>query len=246
MYKILFFFICTMLAFLCGGMQGCRHPEPEPAPTEYGTVQDIQGNVYQTIKIGDQWWMAENLKVSRYRDSSLILKVTSDTSIWNHDTTGAYCLYSQLSNAPGFLYNWFAVNNARGLAPAGWHIPSDAEWKTLEMYLGMNQDEADKLNFRGIDEGEKMKMSGSTYWNPYGNIWSTNESGFSALAGNCRMFDGQWGTPGDFMSTGFWWSSTLNTAQDKAWYRHLDYKKPNVFRYYGPKTYGFSIRCVKD
>lgn len=229
---------CLVILFSC-----CKPEKPVP-PAEYGTVTDVEGNVYQTIKIGDQWWMAENLKVTKYRDSSLILKVTTDTGKWNNDTVGACSVYDLPAETPGLLYNWHAVNNSKGLAPVGWHVPTDEEWKQLEKYLGMTQEEADKINFRGVDEAGKLKKDGVDAWVPYGNVWSTNESGFTALAGNCRMFDGRWGFPTDLKSTGFWWSST--EQGDEAWYRHLDYKKTTVFRYYGPKTYGFSVRCVKD
>ncbi len=222
-----------------------KHKEPPP-PLETGTVTDLEGHVYHTIKIGNQWWMSENLKSTKYRDSSSIRKIQTDTSEWNNDTTGAYCKYDDNPNSPGLLYNWYAVNNSKKIAPAGWHIPTDDKWKELEKYLGMNQSEADKTNFRGTFEGDKLKEKGPENWNLYGDVWATNESGFSALAGNCRLFDGEWGFPYDLASTGFWWTSTDHTADNEAWYRYLDYKKSNVFRYHGSKTYGFSIRCVKD
>jgi hypothetical protein len=100
---------------------------------EYGTLTDIDGNKYKTVKIGNQWWMAENLSVSHYRDGTSIPKVTEETQ-WANLTTGAWCYYnndSDLGIIYGKLYNWYAVNDSRGLAPAGWHIPSDAEWTIL-------------------------------------------------------------------------------------------------------------------
>ncbi len=225
-------------------VNGCGPDKPAP-PQETGTVTDIDGNVYQTIKIGSQWWMAENLKVSNYNDATPITKVLTDTAAWNNNTSGAYCIYDA-PGAPGYLYNWHAITNAKGLAPAGWHVPSDEEWKELEKSLGMTQTEADKTNFRGIDEAGKLRAMGPNYWAPYSNVWSNNESGFAALAGNCRMFDGRWGFPNGYRSTGFWWSSTEHSGGNAGWYRHLDYKKTSIFRYYGLKTYGFSVRCVKD
>ncbi len=241
-------FCCFLAGLFLLSINACKPEKPVPPPVETGTVTDIDGNVYQTIKIGNQWWMTENLKVTKYRDSTLIAKGTADTSKWNNDTAGLYCIYDEISGVPtpGSLYNWHAVNNVRNIAPAGWHVPSDEEWKLLEINLGMVQAEADKTNFRGIDEGSKLKKNGENDLDPYGNIYSTNESGFSALAGNCRMFDGAWGFPSDLKSAGFWWSSTEHSTGTEAWYRHLDYKKANVFRYHGPKTYGFSVRCVKD
>lgn len=234
-------------------INACEKPGSVIVPVETSTVTDVEGNVYKTIKIGNQWWMAENLKAGKYRDSSTILHVPRYQNVtWDTIQSGASCIYDDDNvNAPGRLYNWYAVNDPRGIAPAGWHIPSDGEWKELEKYLGMGESEIDKVNWRGTHEGEKLKVSGvgggAENWQQYSDVWSTNESGFSALAGNCRMFNGGWGFPAGLQSTGFWWSSTENSGnENEAWYRHLDYKKANVFRFYGPKTYGFSIRCVKD
>lgn len=119
------------------------------------TVTDIDGNTYKTIQIGNQRWMAENLKVTRYRNGTAIPTVTSNTD-WFNLTTGAYCNYdNSTSDAAiyGRLYNWYAVNDSRNIAPTGWHVPSDEEWKTLEKYLGMSQSEADDTGWRGTNEG---------------------------------------------------------------------------------------------
>ncbi len=226
---------------------------------ETGTVTDIDGNIYKTVKIGNHWWMAENLKVSRYRNGDSILYVSEtnyhlDSATWNHLDSGAYCIIDNSNQTSqnyrgkmfGFLYNWYAVNDTRNIAPVGWHVPGDAEWIELEEYLGMKPDESNKVNWRGTNEGNKLKIEGPTGWSSTTDVYyvyGTNESGFSALGGSCCMFNGVWGNPGTF-STGFWWTSS--TEKDQAWYRYLDHNKPNVFRYYGQKTYGFSIRCVMD
>ena len=193
--------------------------------------------------------MAEDLRVTKYRDSSFISLIgapPTDTT-WSMQTTGAYCNNKDpLGNVIGVFYNYYAIADARGIAPIGWHIPSDEEWKEMDRHLGMSSNVADNTGWRGAHEGEKLKVVRGTVngWSDYGAIWNTNESGFNALAGGCRMFDGSFGDPGQYC-TGFWWTiSTQGT--DKAWYRYLDYKNANVFRYYGLKTYGFSIRCVKD
>ena len=89
-------------------------------------------------------------------------------------------------------------------------------------------------------------MTGVDNWLQYLDVWATNESGFSALAGNCRLFNGKGGDPIGTGYMGFWWSNTEDSSNHQVWYRHLDYKNTNVFRFYGPKTYGFSVRCVKD
>lgn len=212
---------------------------------ETGTMTDIDGNEYKTVKIGNQWWMAENLKVIRFRNGASIQEV-SDSSDWVNQTTGAYCTFengNSVLTPPGLLYNWMAVSNPNIIAPLGWHIPSDEEWKQMEKSLGMTQEEADKLTWRGTNEGDKLKTSDQSEWSSFANIFSTNESGFAALAGSCRLFNNQWGDPG-LKSTGFWWTST--SRGNEAWYRYLDYKNSNVFRSHVDQHYGFSIRCVKD
>ena len=221
----------------------CKKETKESITQEMGLVTDVEGNVYKTVKIGDKWWMAENLKVKKYRNGVSIPQAQLDSQ-WK-DTTDAYCIYDNNPSAPGLLYNWYVVNDTSNIAPIGWHVPTDDEWKNLEKYLGMSDAEANKVNWRGSNEADKLKMESPNGWTRYGTIWSTNESGFTALAGGCRIFNGVWGNPGLF-STAFWWSSTTDISGKQAYYRYLDYKKSNVFRFYGPKTYGFSIRCVRD
>ncbi len=216
----------------------------EPTP-EYSTVTDIEGNVYKTVKIGNQWWMAENLKVKKYNNGTAINEIQADTSTWRKDTLGAY---SKIENSNpkidyGLLYNWHAVNNADELAPEGWHIPTDAEWKELEAHLGMNAEQLNKTGWRGNNEAELIKIENDKNWAEYGDVWQTNKTGFTALAGACKVFNGTWGYPG-IRNTGYWWTSSTNNNQ--AWYRHLNYKNKNIFRYHCLKSYGYSVRCVKN
>lgn len=223
----------------------CKKNTDTAPATETGSVTDIDNNVYRTVKIGSQWWMAEDLKTRRYRDGSYLLMSQSDSAAWSSDTTGAYCDVKDNNQVIiGKLYNWYAVNNSKGLAPAGWHVATDADWKELEKHLGMSQSDADKTSWRGDHEGDKLKVASPAEWVQYGTIWSTNESGFGALPHGCRMFNGGWGQPGTG-STGFWW--TISTyATGESWYRYLDYKSSGVFRSHALNTYGFSVRCVKD
>jgi uncharacterized protein (TIGR02145 family) len=222
-----------------------KDPKPETI-IETGTVSDIEGNIYKTVKIGNQWWMAENLKVTKYRNGNSIPKIANyDTTQWNNLKTGAYCIYDDNAEAPGLLYNFYAISDTNNIAPAGWHVPTDGEWKELEQTLGMSKTDADKLSWRGSNEGEKLKIEAPKGWAAYSKVWGTNESGFTALAGGCRMFNGIWSTPSGIGFTGFWWTSSEQPG-NQAWYRYLDYKNTNVFRFYGPNTYGFSIRCIKD
>jgi uncharacterized protein (TIGR02145 family) len=232
LYLLLF---CFSVVF-----SACKKNTKKEVSKETGTVTDRQGNVYATIKIGDQWWMAENLRVRVYNDSTPIVEVKSTVpdSVWANKTVGAFC---RIDNRYGLHYNWFAVSNSKKIAPAGWHIPSDHEWKLLEMQLGMSSPEADKTSWRGENESEKLIPESSTGW-PASLVFGTNESGFCALPGGCRLFNG---TAGEVAGTGFWWSSTESNAS-AAWYRNVSTAHKTIFRYYTDKNYGLTIRCVKD
>ncbi len=227
-------------------ISGCKKENEETVPVqETSTMTDIDGNVYKTIKIGDQWWMAENLKVTKYRNGHFILAITNDVE-WENSATGTYCDYENNNDnhkTYGFLYNWFVISDTGNIAPLGWHIPSDEEWKELELKLGMSETEVNKSGWRGTNEGEKLKKESPEGWTTYENVWATNESGFTALGGSCRLFNGVAGQPG-LKQTGFWW--TRSESDSVAFYRYLDYKNANVFRGVISKNYGFSIRCVKD
>ena len=225
----------------------CKKDKEAPVITpETGTMTDVEGNVYKTVKIGNQWWMAENLKVKKFSNGNLITHLSSSQN-WIADLPG-YCAWSDESNTttnfPGLLYNWAVLVDSNNIAPEGWHIPTDAEWKALEKELGMSVAESDLSGWRGNDEGEKLKIESPADWIQYGDVWSTNASGFTARAGGCRLFDGSWADPG-LSHTGFWWTASEYNSSD-AWYRYLDYKNSNIFRSASSKHYGFSIRCVKN
>ncbi len=210
---------------------------------ETGTVTDIDGNVYQTIKIGNQWWMAENLKVTHYRNGDAIPNVIDNYS-WSTTSKAAYCNYdNNTSNAAtyGRLYNWYAVVNGKNIAPEGWHVPTDKEWKEFEMYLGLSQSEADLAFYRGTDEGGKMKEAGTSHWRSP-NEGATNESGFTALPGGYRKYvNGYFHVMG--LGAIFWSSSNTGLY---AWCRRLSYDTSDVLRTYQSFCYGYSVRCVRD
>ncbi len=199
----------------------------------YGTVTDIDGNVYKTIVIGSQTWMAENLKTTRYSGGDSINHLP-DGEAWNAATAGAWIYYNnnnKMNGAYGKLYNWLAVEDPRNICPAGWHIPDDAEWETLFNSLGGYEVAAAKL-----------KETGTTHW-AYSNEGSTNESGFTGLPGGMR-----WGDYFDLGLTGFWWSST--DAQDyynlDAYYIYFNRDLDAVSYGTGSKTNGISCRCVMN
>ena len=203
------------------------------------------GVTYNTIQIGDQCWFKENLRTTKYNDGTSITKITSNAT-WASTTSDAYCCYSNDTsncNTYGALYNCYAVNTGK-LCPSGWHVPSDGEWKTLEMYLGMTQAQADATGWRGTDQGAKLAGNASL-WIDGALEQNANfgTSGFSALPGGNRSYsDGSFNILGKY---GDWWSST-ETDGSNAWNRNLSYTNANVFRYNYNKSYGFSVRCLRD
>ena len=203
-----------------------------------GTVSDVDGNTYKTIKIGEQWWMAEDLKVTNYRDGNEIPNITNNDD-WGSLTTGAYGDYDNNptnSETYGRLYNWYTVDDDRGVCPVGWHVPSDAEYTVLTDYLGGLGGEEIAI------AGEKMKEAGFEHWNSP-NYGATNESGFTALPGGCRTpWDGYYVEMG---SDGYCWSSSENNSLT-AWHVELSYGYSPTFLNTAAKRYGFSIRCLKD
>lgn len=214
----------------------------------YGSVSDVDGNSYKTIQIGTQIWMAENLKTTKYNDGSSIPLVTTGVD-WASLSTDAYCWYNNdvTSNKPiyGALYNWYAIssttNGGRNLCPTGWHIPSDSEWKVLEMFLGMTQEQVDATNPRGTIEGGKLKETNTAHWlSP--NMGATNESGFTALPGGVRHSTSTFAL---LTTEGCWWTITEGPSTH-GWTRVLDYNLSSISRGNYNKKGGLSIRCVKD
>ncbi|MFN5356945.1 MAG: fibrobacter succinogenes major paralogous domain-containing protein [Bacteroidota bacterium] len=232
-----------MFSFCFLVIAGCKEEEQQPA-IETGTMADVDGNTYTTVKVGNSWWMAENLRVTHYRDGSPITRLDSDID-WLSGSAG-YSVHPEATTLMGNLYNWAAVSNSIPVAPDGWHIATDEEWKQLELDLGMSSSAANALGWRGGKEGDALKATGTVNWARFDPVWADNSSGFSALSGSCRIFDGRFGTPGKGYA-GFWWTSSASTLHpDKAYYRYLDYKRSSVFRQTEQVKYGFSVRCVKD
>jgi len=201
-----------------------------------------------TVVIGTQQWMEKNLDVMTYRDGTVIPEVTG-VAAWAALTTGAWCWYSNsAANGAiyGKLYNWYAVMGIttaesatptsseiaarKKLAPQGWHIPTDAEWTTLSTLLGGE-----------TVAGGKMKTTGTTIWTSP-NTSATNESGFAGLPGGYRYANGTFLNVGDY---GYWWSATQDNSTG-AWIRGLYSNNFNLGRGSASKSYGFSIRCLRD
>jgi uncharacterized protein (TIGR02145 family) len=202
-------------------------------------IFDIENNKYKTVYIGNQQWMAENLKTSKYSDGTMILNITDDTQ-WQNNTTGAWANYNNsdsLGEKYGKLYNWYAVspttNGNKNVCPTGWHVPTDAEWTVLTDYLGGES-----------IAGGKMKEVGTTNWNSP-NTDATNITLFTGLP--CGLRYGSGGFYSGIGNSGYWMSSTEKDAY-YAWIRELNSANSIVNRSVGMKgkKSGFSVRCLKD
>lgn len=205
-----------------------------------GTINDADGNTYNTIWINGRQWMKENLKTTKYRDGTNIPNVT-ENGTWAGLSTPAYCWYNNdIANKPtyGALYNWYAVNTGN-LCPTGWHVPTDAEWYAMENYVDPTINNPYAGGWRGTDGGTKLKATSG--WNSGGN--GTDIYGFSALPGGHRSYD--YGTFYYVGYLGFWWSGTEDGAT-YACRRLMSYDGGDVSRNFDNKRSGFSVRCVRD
>ena len=231
----------TWFIFLLITLISCNKNPESSANGTGDQMADIDGNVYQTVKIGNQMWMKENLRVTHYRNGDDIPNVQDDSS-WIDLTTGAYCAYENDEgniSKYGILYNWHAVGDTRNIAPEGWHVPTDQEWKDLEMYLGLSRNEADDKSWQGTDQGSQLKATCG--WANDGN--GTNTSSFSALPGGYRY--GYTGAFGSIDSSASYWSSSQSGAL-YAWFRNLSYSTSKVRRSSSNRQSGYSVRCVRD
>jgi uncharacterized protein (TIGR02145 family) len=198
------------------------------------TVRDSDGNVYRAVRIGNQIWMAENLKTTKFCDGQAIPYV-SDDNAWGDLRTPGYCWPNNDSSnkdAYGALYNWYTVESGK-LAPAGWHVPTDEEWKTLSDYLG------------GVNiAGGKLKETGTEHWvNP--NKGATNETGFGARGAGVRNSDGAFALFGEVVK---YWTSTRGGwhSETDAQYWCVNTFEPSLGRSSHQRMDGHSVRCIKD
>jgi uncharacterized protein (TIGR02145 family) len=202
------------------------------------TVTDIDGNVYNTVTIGTQKWMKENLKTTKYNDGTAIPLVTDGTA-WGALSTPGFAWYNNdeanYKSTYGALYNWYAVdaaiNGGKNICLTGWHVPTEAQWTTLTAYLG-----------GGDVAGGKLKETGTTHWlNP--NRGATNESGFTALPGGVVDIQGNSFNLG---SDGYWWSTTDYDATGFPYFLNLVYRDGKIYISNDHKRNGFSVRCLSD
>jgi uncharacterized protein (TIGR02145 family) len=201
----------------------------------YGSVTDVDGNTYKTIQLGNQTWMAENLKTEHYANGDVINNI-AETDLWENTLVGAWTYYNnneEMNEDYGKLYNWFAVEDPRNICPSGWHIPNDPEWEALLTHLGGY-----------LVAGASMKETGLNHF-AYSNEGSTNESGFTGLPGGMK----DWGSLSfDLGLSGYWWSSTnANDYYDlEAYYYFIGRDVDHVLDGAGDKNNGISCRCIKD
>ena len=216
----------------------------------YLTVTDIDGNVYKTIKIGNQTWMAENLRTTHYQNGDPILnvKAISDPSEWGKQTSGAYCSYKNTTDLDsiatfGLIYNGFAIMDPRNIAPAGWHVPTDAEWDTLINYVAAGDAVTDSIGVNSV-AGGRLKETGTLHW-----LYpaADNSSGFTALPIAYR--DG--GSVGDFQIIGIlsilWTSSRINIPRtDLIFARTISTFFTSSGKSAASIQDGEGVRCIKN
>jgi len=207
---------------------GCK--KDKNSTTVPATVTDYDGNVYNTITIGTQSWLVENLKVTHYRNGDAIPNVSTASS-WGALTTGAYCCYNNMTAdiaKYGLLYNWYAAVDGRNLAPTGWHVATNAEYSTLISYLGSSA-------------GGALKETGTLSWSTP-NTGATNSSGFTGLPGGYCSNTGSFSDIG--ISGDFWTTTAASTANANALYLYYGNATASQSNYI--KGIGLSVRCVMD
>ena len=225
----------------------------EESAWQCGDPLEYQGYDYETVQIGEQCWFAENLRSESFINGDMIPSGLSDGD-WQNTTSAAAAAYGEDAGCDddspdisacdptqsyieyGFLYNWYAIDDSRGLCPTGWHVPSDDEWMTLEIALGMSESEANNTDVRGTDQGGQMKTDYG--WN-FGN--GTNSSGFSGLPGGYRNGGGFFYGAGN---DGLWWSSSVR-YDGQAWDRIMQSSIDGVRRTTNTANHGFSVRCIQ-
>jgi uncharacterized protein (TIGR02145 family) len=215
---------------------------------EAGTVTDMDGNIYNTVQIGDQCWMKENLKTSTYNNGTSIPNVT-DANAWSNLTTGAYVWYDNdisWKDKYGALYNWFTTVDPTGLCPTGWHVPTNDEWTASTDYIGgVSSPHGNEFkSCRQVNSplGGGCNTSEHPRWNENSIHYGTDDYGFSGLPGGSCSVNGMFGYMGNF---GDHWSST-EFSSNKAWVRSLGYDYGFVYVGTNLKRNGYSVRCIRD
>lgn len=240
------FITALIFLFLFLQFESCKKNEDSGDNTNIDptTMTDIDGNIYNVIKIGQQYWTLENLKVTKYNDGTPIATGLSDNQ-WENTASGAFAIYEDNSSygaTYGNLYNGYAVATGK-LCPQGWHIPTDQEWKILEKFLGLSDAELNMTGERGTTEQIGGKMKATILWDDP-NSGANNSSGFSALPAGNRNGNGDYIVLKQYAD--FWTSTPYETDNNYLWNHHLYYNGAGVGRIYIDKSKGYSCRCIKD
>ncbi len=232
MFRLKLFINCVFAVLFISAFLSCKKEDGGPIT---GSVKDNEGNEYLTVVIQDQEWISENLRVSKYNNGSSIPHV-QNMEEWAKLESGAWCYHSDDDGKVyGKLYNWYAVNDKRGICPKGWHVPTDKEWNIM-----INE-------FKGIHlAGGKLKSTATVpddhprWINPNAN--ATDEIEFSAVPGGIRTPDGEFKFLGSF---GAYWTNS-ETHGENAWKYGMSYNDSKIYRHRRDKNYGYSVRCVRS
>lgn len=243
------------VAVALGSITGCRKEKEvvtvystnvifvDTVAVPLGSIADGEGNIYSTIYVGAQRWMAENLRTSRYSNGDPISFAPGAVQ-WGASGSGSWCYYegdAGYNVFHGKLYNWYVVQDPRNVCPNGWHVPSDADWKELELVIGIPMPNLNSTGSRGAEANAGGQLKSLIMWdNP--NIGATDSLGFAALPGGSRFTTGLFDQGG---AKGYWWTSSGSDAV-YAWQRSLANDNAGVFRFVGAKTVGASVRCLED
>ncbi len=228
-------FICSVL-FL-----GCNKDKKEPIEIEFGTGVDNNGKVFTSVKIGEQWWMAENLTSNLFQNGDTLDYISKENAInlWNLAEQSAYTFHND--SLFGYLYNFKSVEDSRNIAPKGWKIPTDEDWKKLEKYIGMHTEAANAFGWRGKKEANKLVAQYSKGWPEFSPLYGEDTYGFNAAPGGCVTL---LNTISSAANSAFWWTATGDN--NEGYYRYIDYQQTRILRSKTSKLYGMSIRCIKE
>jgi uncharacterized protein (TIGR02145 family) len=230
--------IITLLVLCLVGLASCNKDTPKEVVLEYGTVSDVDGNTYKTVKINDQWWMCENLKTTLYSDGTAIpFFGINDTTGWQLSAG-----YKSVNDSLyGCLYNYASILDTKGLAPDGWHIATDEDWKKLERSIGMDSSETELMAWRGQDEVNGILPQNSNNWPTSSLHFGNNKYALNINPGGVVLYNGKLSANS---LEAYIWTATHSAQQ--AVYRSISYQRTQMFRQYADMRYGMSVRCVKN